>query len=201
MTKLLIVDDHAIVREGLKKALSTYGFDSIHEADSVASARAAIAQLNPQVVTIDINLGDGTGFELITWIRSISKEIAIIVLTLHDDSNSVLAAKRAGASAFVSKSEPIPQLLLAIQQSLLAPMSFNSQQIAQGFDEVFAQLTPREFDLIAALEKGMSTQQIAETLFITQATVKTHLASIYRKLEVTNRSAAVHIAKKRGLTS
>lgn len=201
MTKLLIVDDHAIVREGLKKALANQGFGSIYEADSVASARAAIAQFNPQIVTIDINLGDGTGYELISWIRSISKEVAVIVLTLQDDTNSVVAAMKAGASAFVSKSEPIPQLLLAIQQGLIAPMSFNSNLLAQVYRDSFTQLTPREFDLLSALEKGMSTEQIATTLFISQATVKTHLASIYRKLDVTNRNAAVHAAKKLGLTS
>lgn len=201
MTKLLIVDDHAIVREGLKKALANQGFDSIYEADSVSCARAAIAQFNPQVVTIDINLGDGTGFELITWIRSLSKEIAIIVLTLHDDANSVIAAQKAGASSFISKSEPIASLLTAIQQALIAPLSFNSHLLVNVYQQVFSQLTPREFDLIAALEKGQSTDQISKNLFISQATVKTHLASIYRKLEVTNRSAAVHAAKKRGLIS
>ena len=103
MRKLLIVDDHALVREGLKRALSDRGFDEIFEADSVESARAQIALLSPTVVTIDINLPDGTGFELISWIRSISKEIAIVVLSLHDDTNSVVAAMKAGASAFISK--------------------------------------------------------------------------------------------------
>jgi DNA-binding NarL/FixJ family response regulator len=80
-------------------------------------------------------------------------------------------------------------------------MSFNSNLLAQVYQGSFTQLTPREFDLISALEKGMSTEQIATTLFISQATVKTHLASIYRKLDVTNRNAAVHAAKKLGLTS
>ena len=201
MTSILIVDDHAIVREGLKRALLNQGFEPIHEADSIAAARAAIAQFNPGVVTIDINLGDGSGFELITWIRSISKEISIVVLTLQDDSNTVIAAMKAGASAIVSKSEPIPQLLVAIQQALISPANFYCTSLAQIYRESFAQLTPREFDLLAALEKGMTTAQISQTLFISQATVKTHLASIYRKLEVSNRSAAIHAAKKRGLTS
>lgn len=201
MRKLLIVDDHALVREGLKRALADRGFDEIFEADSVESARAQIALLSPTVVTIDINLPDGTGFELISWIRSISKEIAIIVLSLHDDTNSVVAAMKAGASAFISKTEPIPQLLVAIEQALIAPLKFHSNALAQIYSESFNQLSAREFDVLATLEKGLTTAQIAKSLFISQATVKTHVASILRKLEVSNRSAAIHVAKKRGLTS
>lgn len=201
MTRLLIVDDHAIVREGLKKALVEAGFTEIFEAHSVATARAQIALINPEVITIDIHLPDGTGFELIHWIRSISKEIAIVVLTLQDDTNSVIAAMKAGASSFVCKSEPIPQLLVAIEQALIAPLKFHSQSFSQIYSDNFNQLTAREFDVLSALEKGMTTQQISTALFISKATVKTHLASIFRKLEVTNRSAAVHSAKIRGLTS
>jgi DNA-binding NarL/FixJ family response regulator len=201
MTRLLIVDDHAIVREGLKKALVEAGFTEILEAHSVATARAQIALINPEVITIDIHLPDGTGFELIHWIRSISKEIAIVVLTLQDDTNSVIAAMKAGASSFVCKSEPIPQLLVAIEQALIAPLKFHSQSFSQIYSDNFNQLTAREFDVLSALEKGMTTQQISTALFISKATVKTHLASIFRKLEVTNRSAAVHAAKIRGLTS
>lgn len=201
MTKILIVDDHAVVREGLKRALSLQGYEEIYEADSIETARAQIALVTPQVITVDINLPDGTGFELITWVRSISKEIAIVVVSLQDDANSVMAAKKAGASAFVSKSEPIPQLLVAIQQAVIAPLNFNSQALSEIYGDSFNQLTAREFDVLAALEKGMTTEQIAISLFISQATVKTHLSSLFRKLEVSNRSAAVHAAKKRGLTS
>lgn len=201
MTKLLIVDDHAVVREGLKRALSLQGYEEIYEADSIETARAQIALVTPQVITVDINLPDGTGFELITWVRSLSKEIAIIVLSLQDDANSVMAAKKTGASAFVSKSEPIPQLLVAIQQAVIAPLNFNSQSLSEIYGDSFNQLTAREFDVLAALEKGMTTEQIAILLFISQATVKTHLSSLFRKLEVSNRSAAVYAAKKRGLTS
>jgi DNA-binding NarL/FixJ family response regulator len=73
--------------------------------------------------------------------------------------------------------------------------------MSEIYGDSFNQLTAREFDVLAALEKGMTTEQIAISLFISQATVKTHLSSLFRKLEVSNRSAAVHAAKKRGLTS
>ena len=200
MSRLLIVDDHALVREGLKRALTHEGFTQITEASSIAEARAQISASKPDVVTIDINLSDGSGFELVSWIRSISREIGIVVLTLNDHGNYIRAAMKAGASAFVSKSEPIPGLVAAIKHSLISPLRFS----AQGLEKVFASshntLTAREFDLLVQIEQGKSTAQISKTLFISPATVKTHLASIYRKLEVTNRTAAIHAMHEQGLS-
>ena len=198
--QLLIVNDHAIVREGLKRALSQEGFDSINEADCVSAARAKISACAPDVAIIDINLPDGTGFELIRWIRSYSKSIGIVVLTLHQEENYVVSAMNAGASAFVSKSEPIPILIAAIRHSAIAPLTFSANALDRVVRHSHSDLTAREFDLLAQLEKGMTTQQISELMFISQSTVKTHLASIYRKLEVNNRTAAVHAMHQRGLT-
>jgi DNA-binding NarL/FixJ family response regulator len=200
MSRLLIVDDHALVREGLKRALTHEGFTQITEASSIAEARAQISASKPDVVTIDINLPDGSGFELVSWIRSISRDMAIVVLTLNDHENYIRAAMKAGASAFVSKSEPIPALVAAIKHSLIAPLSFSAQGLAKVFNHSHNTLTAREFDLLVQLEQGQSTAQISKTLFISPATVKTHLASIYRKLEVTNRTAAIHAMHEQGLS-
>ena len=201
MSRLLIVDDHALVREGLKRALTHEGFTQITEASSIAEARAQISASKPDVVTIDINLPDGSGFELVSWIRSISREIGIIVLTLNDHENYIRAAMKAGASAFVSKSEPIPALVAAIKHSLIAPLSFSAQGLEKLFNNTHNTLTAREFDLLVQLEQGHTTAQISKSLFISPATVKTHLASIYRKLEVTNRTAAIHAMREQGLSS
>ena len=200
MNRLLIVDDHALVREGLKRALTNEGFNEITEASSLTEARASIAALQPNVVTIDINLPDGSGFELVSWIRGISSEIGIIVLTLNDHENYVRAAMKAGASAFVSKSEPIPSLVAAIKHSLIAPLSFSAQGLEKVFTHSHNTLTAREFDLMVQLERGQTTAQISKSLFISPATVKTHLASIYRKLEVTSRTAAIHAMHEQGLS-
>ena len=200
MMKLLIVDDHEIVREGLKRALSQEGFDFIDEADCISTARAKISALQPDVAVVDINLPDGTGFELVRWIRSNSKSIGIVVLTLHQEENHVVAAMNAGASAFVSKSEPISFLIAAIKHSAIAPLTFSAHALDAILRHTQSDLTAREFDLLAHLEKGMTTSQISELMFISQSTVKTHLASIYRKLEVSNRTAAVHALHQRGLT-
>jgi len=201
MSKILIVDDHALVREGLKRALTHEGFSQISEASSIAEARARIAASQPDVVTVDINLPDGSGFELVSWIRSISREIGIVVLTLNDHDNYIRAAMKAGASAFVSKSEPIPALVAAINHSLISPLSFSAQGLNKLFSHTHNTLTAREFDLLVQLEQGQTTAQISEALFISPATVKTHLASIYRKLEVTNRTAAIHAMHEQGLSN
>jgi len=200
MSRLLIVDDHALVREGLKRALIHEGFSEIKEASSVLEARASIAALTPDVVTVDINLPDGSGFELVSWIRSISQEIGVIVLTLNDHENYISAAMKAGASAFVCKSEPIPSLVAAIKHSLVSPLGFSAKGLDKVFKNTHNLLTAREFDLLAQLELGQTTAQISESLFISPATVKTHLASIYRKLEVTNRTAAIHAMHEKGLS-
>ena len=200
MSRLLIVDDHAVVREGLKRALTHEGFSDITEASSVLEARASIAALQPDVVTIDINLPDGSGFELVSWIRSISQEIGVVVLTLNDHENYIRAAMKAGASAFVSKSEPIPSLVAAIKHSLASPLSFSAKGLEKVFRNTHNVLTAREFDLLAQLERGQTTAQISKSLFISPATVKTHLASIYRKLGVTNRTAAIHVMYEQGLS-
>ena len=201
MSRLLIVDDHALVREGLKRALAHEGFSQITEASSIAQARAGIAASQPEVVTVDINLPDGSGFELVRWIRGISKDMAIMVLTLNDHENYIRAAMKAGASAFVSKSEPIPALVAAIKHSLITPLSFSAQGLEKLFNNTHNTLTAREFDLLVQLEQGHTTAQISKSLFISPATVKTHLASIYRKLEVTNRTAAIHAMREQGLSS
>jgi hypothetical protein len=201
MSKLLIVDDHALVREGLKRALAHEGFSQITEASSIAQARAGIAASQPEVVTVDINLPDGSGFELVRWIRGISQDMAIVVLTLNNHENYIRAAMKAGASAFVSKSEPIPALVAAIKHSLITPLSFSAQGLEKLFNNTHNTLTAREFDLLVQLEQGHTTAQISKSLFISPATVKTHLASIYRKLEVTNRTAAIHAMREQGLSS
>ena len=195
MTSLLILDDHPIVREGLRKALSGAGYAPIFEAGTVLEARSIIATINPDVVTIDINLPDGTGFEVISWLRSISRTVAIVVLTLHADENHIVAAIKAGASSYVNKAQPVSELLAAISHSLVSPLSFSAFGLPTVFTSQQKSLTAREFDLLNQLEKGATTKEIAEALFISQATVKTHLASIYRKLEVSNRTAAVHAMK------
>ena len=201
MTRVVIIDDHAVVREGLKRALISHGYEIAAEAASLAEARAQIAFVNPDVIVVDLNLPDGSGFDLISWARGISKTLGIVVLTLNDSDAHLLAALNAGASAYIVKSAPIIELIAAIEHSTKSPLSFSAKGISAAMKAATQSfnLTAREFDVLGLLPSGASTNEIASGLFLSQATIKTHLAAIFRKLEVANRTAAVSKARKHNL--
>lgn len=203
MTRVAIIDDHAVVREGLKRALENHGHEVVAEAASVSESRAQIAHSNPEVIVVDLNLPDGSGFDVISWARGISKNLGIVVLTLNESDDHLLAAMSAGASAYILKSAPLIELLAAIDHSVKSPTSFTAHGLSMALssrDQKFS-LTSREFDVLGLLQSGASTKMIASELFLSSATIKTHLTSIFRKLEVTNRTAAVGKARKHNLIS
>jgi DNA-binding NarL/FixJ family response regulator len=198
---VLIIDDHESVRAGIKAALSRAGHTCIGEASTIAEARAQIAHTNPQVIVVDLSLPDGNGLEIVSWARSVSDRIGIVVLTLNSAQDYLLTVMKSGASAFVEKSAALAELISAIEHSYRAPLSFSAQGIPRILkkDAVANALTVREVQVLEKLAVGLSSNQIGLDLFITQATVKTHLASIYRKLESKNRIQAIIEAKKHGL--
>jgi len=196
MKRLLIVDDHAVVRHGLKLACEHNVFEVVATLPTIAEARSAIAALNPQIVVVDINLPDGSGFELIQWIRKINNSLPIVVLSLNDSPEYVRAARSSGANAYVVKSAPIEELIAAIQFAISSPHSFSSKVKASTYE--FA-LTAREFDVLALIDKGFSNLEISVQLHISLSTVKTHVSSILQKLSANNRVAALKVARDTGL--
>ena len=198
---VLVVDDHESVRAGIKAALSRAGHICVGEAGSISEARAQIAHTNPQVIVVDLSLPDGNGLEIVQWARSISERIGIVVLTLNPAQDFLLTVMKSGASAFVEKSAPLAELTSAIEHSFIAPLSFSAQGISRVIkkDHEANALTTREIQVLEKLSDGLSASSIGLELFITEATVKTHLASIYRKLDSKNRIQAIIAAKKIGL--
>ena len=198
---VLVIDDHESVRAGIKAALSRAGHICVGEASSVSEARAQIAHTNPQVIIVDLSLPDGNGLEIVRWARSISNRIGIVVLTLNPAQDFLLTVMKSGASAFVEKSAPLIELISAIEHSQVAPLSFSAQGITRAIkkDHDANALTMRELQVLEKLSDGLSAGDIGLELFITEATVKTHLASIYRKLDSKNRIQAIIAAKKIGL--
>ena len=195
--RVLIVDDHAVVRHGLKTAIETHGYQVIAVAGSINEAKAFMAQTNPDAIIVDINLPDGSGFDLVSWARKVSPATAIVVLTLNDGADYVRAAKSAGANAFVVKNAPLSDLLAAIDFSISSPSAFISKNILiAGVD--FG-LTAREIDVLQSISHGSSNAAIATNLFISVPTVKSHVSSILRKLNADNRVQALSIARERGL--
>ena len=197
MMKVLIVDDHAVVRHGLKSALQSHGYLTVAEAGSINEAQAFMAQTNPDAIIVDINLPDGSGFDLVAWARRVSPKIAIVILTLNDGKDYVRAAKSAGANAFIVKSAPLSDLIAALDFALSSPTSFSSKHITpSGVD---SGLSAREIDVLLSISHGLSNTAIATNLYISVSTVKTHVSSILRKLDADNRVQALTIARERGL--
>ena len=198
---VLIIDDHESVRAGVKVALARAGHICVGEAATIAEARAQIAHTNPQVLVVDLSLPDGNGLEIVTWARSLSQRIGIVVLTLNSAKDYLLTVMKSGASAYVEKNAPLAELISAIEHSAISPLSFSAQGISGVItrDLEANSLTQRETQVLQKLADGLSAGEIGLELFITQATVKTHLASIYRKLESKNRIQAIIVARKNGL--
>ena len=201
MKNILLIDDHAVVREGIKSALIQNNLHCVGEASSKGEALAQIAHHNPDAIVVDLNLPDGNGLEIVSWARKISQTIGIVVLTLHDSDQYLQASMQAGANAHILKSAPVTELIAAIEHSIAAPLSFigvgYTRQLAAKKDNY--SLTARELTIWGYLKSGNENKEIAEHLFLTQSTVKTHLSSIYRKLEVDNRTQAVEFARKHAL--
>lgn len=200
-SRALIIDDHAVVRSGIRKALEVRGEIQVFEAASKAEALAQIAHISPHLIVVDINLPDGSGLEIVSWVRTISTEIAIVVLTFNDSDDQLLAAMKAGASAFVNKSAPLPELMAAIAHAQASPRSFAAQEIVDALQRKHLKfgLSQRELQIITMLPTDEPLSALAKSLFISESTLKTHLTHIYRKMSVKNRLQAINVARKAGL--
>lgn len=197
MTKLLVIDDHDVVRQGLATALRSHGFEHLDSAGTVKQARSKIAAFNPDAMIIDINLPDGSGFEIVEWVRKLSSQTAIVVLSLNDPLRFANLARASGANAYLSKTQSIDEIVLALNFAIANPGSFTSQLVEPSKGAV--DLTAREFDVLYLIASGLSNVQISATLFLSISTVKTHISAILRKLNASNRTGAVTIAREKGL--
>lgn len=197
MVRLLVIDDHDVVRQGLVSALGAHGFTLIETAASIKQARAKIAAFNPQAVIVDLNLPDGSGFEVVQWVRKCAPDAAIIILSLNEPSQYVSIARSSGANAYLSKSQSIEEIVTTLNFALMNPRSFTSTLNTRHEHTVV--LTPREVDVLHLMAKGASNSEISANLYISTSTVKTHISSILRKFDCGNRSTAIMKAREKGL--
>ena len=192
--RILVVDDHELIRAGISDALTKNGFEIIGEASSVAQALAMLNQYKPEITLVDINLGASSGIDLIEQAIASKSGSKFIVVTMHDDTATLETAKKAGATAFVTKSAPVESLIEVIEK-IAAGINgfFKAGEIKTSIPKKDFQLTARELEVLALLPTGATASAIGSMLFLSEATVKTHLANIYRKLGATNRAQAVSI--------
>ena len=192
---IVLVDDHSLIRSGLRQALADTEFKVVAEASSVQEGLAVLNTYKPEIALIDINLGSHSGIDLISKATTQKLNTKFVVLTMHDDLQTLESAKQAGAAAYVIKSAPIDQLIQTLNtvgagtDKFIKAGSFQQTKILKDY-----QLTQREIEVLTYLPSGATAAAIGSLLFLTEATVKTHLAAIYRKLGATNRAQAVSIA-------
>ena len=193
--KILLVDDHALIRAGLANLLTQNNHEVVAEASTSSQASALINTHKPEIVLVDINLGISSGIDLIKEMKKSGAASKFVVLTMHDDTQTLESAKDAGAIAFVTKSAPTESLLEILQTIATGTDKFlKAGKINQITEAKDFELTPRELEVLTLLPTGATANAIGALLFLTEATVKTHLASIYRKLAANNRAQAVSIA-------
>ena len=196
--KLAIIDDHSLIRSGVSSALANTEFKVVAEAASVKEGAAVINSYKPDICLVDINLGAGNGIDLIKQSIATGIDSKFVVLTMHDDSETLELAKQAGASAYVTKGVPIEQLVQVLS-AVSGSKNFISRGKIKSVPKRDFGLTAREIEVLSLLPTGATALAIAGVLFLTEATVKTHLAAIYRKLNAANRAQAVSIGIENNL--
>lgn len=201
LPQVLIIDDHPAIRAGIVQALLGTQMHCCGEAASFSEALAQIAHTNPDAIIVDLNLPDGSGLDLIRWVRKRSAETAIVMLTMSDSDKDLVAAMESGASGFVRKSSPLPELISVLQRAIVSPGSFTATGIAGALKSVSAKdlLTQREVEVLRALALVGDIASLARNMNIAESTFKTHQSSIYRKLNVPNRASALKIARESGI--
>ena len=199
--RILIIDDQPSVRSGVRRAVEGAGMRCCGEAASREEAFAQIALHSPDGVVLDLNLPDGSGLGVISWIREHSQTMAIVMLTMSDEDSHLLAAMKAGASAYVKKSAPLSQIIAALNAALAQPNNFSAPGMASiiSTSRITFDLTPRELSVLKTLSLEGSNKDLARSLYISEATFKTHLASIYIKMGVSSRFSAINKARNLNL--
>ena len=198
MIRVALVDDHALIRDGIRRNLERDPeIEIVAEAGSASEARAIIAYKRPDVVVLDIKLGDGNGIDLCREIKARQPAPAVVILTMYGEAARVDAAKGAGASAFVGKDAPASELAAVVHAVAEGAERFPDG--ATGKAGARTHLTTREQEVLDLLAVGLGVAQISRRLFISESTTKTHVAKIYAKLGATNRAQALVTAVKEGL--
>src|SRR3954451_13991667 len=194
---VLIVDDHHLVRGGLRMAFDrAEDLEVVGEASSVAEAMAALDQLSPSVLVTDVGLPDGDGIALVRGARKAHPELGIVVVTMYTSDKELFGALESGASAFVGKDAPAHEVVAAARHAAVSPNTFIAPGLADAIERRLQApapppLSPRELEVLELLVDGLAVGQIARRLFISESTAKSHVANIYQKLGVGNRAQAV----------
>ncbi|MFF5298112.1 response regulator [Streptomyces sp. NPDC013161] len=207
LISLLIVDDHPVVRDGLRGMFeSAPGFRVLGEASNGVEAVERAADLDPDVILMDLRMPGGAGVDAIRELTRRSARAKVLVLTTYDTDSDTLPAIEAGATGYLLKDAPRDELFTAVRAAAEGRTVLSPAVASRLVSAVRSPQSPgneplsaREREVLALVAKGTSNREIARELFISEATVKTHLTHLYGKLGVKDRAAAVAVAYDRGI--
>ena len=202
--RVLIADDHPVVRAGLQGMLASQpDFELVGEAATGKEAVTLAAQLRPDVVLMDLRMAEMDGAAATAQIQTQQPKTPVLVLTTYDTNADILRAIDAGATGYLLKDTPRDELFAAIRsvaqgKAVLAP-TVATRLLRQRQTPAGEALSARELEVLSLVSRGTSNKEIARSLHLSEATVKSHLIHLFGKLGVTDRTAAVTVALKRGL--
>jgi DNA-binding NarL/FixJ family response regulator len=203
-TTVLLVDDHELIRQGLRRAFErSADFEVVGEAGSIAEAFRKLEALTPDVVVVDMRLPDGSGLEIVKEARRRRADLGIVVLTMYAGDEQLFGALDSGASAFVPKDAPTDDVLSAARHAAASPGAFTARDLAEAMKRRMTptgpQLSPREKEVLGLLADGLGVAAISRRLYISESTAKTHISKLYEKLGAANRAQAIMSALRLGL--
>ena len=207
LIRILVADDHPIVRDGLVAVLSTQpDFEIVGEAATGPETIQRVAALRPDIVLLDIEMPELDGVETLKRLRADDPEVRVVVLTAFDTDERILQAVQAGAQGYLLKGVPREEIFNAVRVvhaggALLQPVVASKLLRRVNQDQAYLPdpLTGRELEVLRLLARGLTNRQIADDLVITERTVKFHVSTILGKLGAGNRTEAVRIAARQGL--
>ncbi|WP_412541778.1 response regulator transcription factor [Longispora sp. K20-0274] len=202
--RVLLVDDHPVVRAGLRALLAGLpDLEVVGEAGTGEEALALVAALRPDVVLMDLQLGPGIdGVTTTERVLALPDPPRVLILTTYDTDADIVRAVAAGATGYLLKDAPPDELFRAVRAAAAGETALSgpvASRLARRVREPGLTLSPREVEILQLLAEGLTNEQIAARLFISRATVKTHLVHIFGKLGVDSRTAAVTTAIERRL--
>ncbi len=207
--RIVVADDHSVVREGVRALLSAVeGYELVGTAATGAEAVKSAVTLRPDVLVMDIQMPDMTGIEATREIRRVAPTVAVLMLTMFDDDESVFAAMRAGALGYVLKGAAPESMIRAIAVVAGGEAIFGAGVATRALryfstpradPTVFPELTPREREVLTLIASGLNNAAIAGRLGLAPNTVGNHISNIFAKLQVASRAEAIVRARSAGL--
>lgn len=194
--KIMIVDDHPLIRRGIGQLLSFEpDFELIGEASNGADAIALANEKTPDLILLDLNMKGMSGLDTLNALRAEGSSASIVILTVSDSRSDIKALVAAGADGYLLKDTEPDELISQLRQALCGAKVYNDLvrdylENTSEQDSLLNTLTDREMQILQEVAKGYRNKQIADALFISEATVKVHMKSLLKKLQVKSRTAA-----------